>query len=123
MTKVSRVTAWLSAWKWVLLLVLLLAMSVWLNVRQYGDKREAAAQARAQAYAEALATTAGIAKDAKKDSGQLLERLDAIAQRGERTRVVYQKAAAAQPLAANCAPGQARVDAINAGLGPQPENP
>lgn len=119
----DRWAAWWAAWKWVLLLAVLLATSMWLNVHQYGSRREAAAEGRAKAYAQALTETAGIAKQATKDSDQLLDRLEQIAERGERTRVVYRDAAAAQPLAENCAPGQARVDAINGGLGPQSEKP
>jgi len=117
----ERWAAWWAAWKRVLLLAVFLGLSVWLNVHQYGSKREAAADARAKAYAQALTATGEVAKQATKDSDQLLDRLEQIAQRGERTRVVYRDAAAAQPLAENCAPGQARVDAINEGLGPQSE--
>ncbi|OBU67439.1 hypothetical protein A9K58_09675 [Stenotrophomonas maltophilia] len=62
--------------------------------------------------------TAGIARQAQCDSDLLLQRLEAIAARGERTRTVYRAAAAAQPLPADCAPGQARGDAINQALGP-----
>ncbi|HGM6931315.1 TPA: hypothetical protein ACKQDF_000780 [Stenotrophomonas maltophilia] len=96
----------------------LLAMSLWLNVRQYGDRREAAAAARAATLEDTLEVTAGIARQARTDSAELLQRLEAIAARGERTRTIYRAAAAAQPLPANCAPGQARVDAINQALGP-----
>lgn len=123
MALADRWAAWWAAWKWVLLLAALLAMSVWLNVHQYGSRREAAAEGRSRAYAQALTETAGIANQASKDSDQLLDRLEQIAERGERTRVVYRDAAAAQPLAENCAPGKARIDAINAGLGPQSEKP
>lgn len=40
-------SAWWAAWKWVAILAGLLLLSLWLNVRQYGDRREAAAAARA----------------------------------------------------------------------------
>ena len=114
----SALSAWWAAWKWVAILALLLAGSVWLNVVQYGDCREAAAAARAATLADTLKVTAGIAEQARTDSSALLQRLEAIAERGERTRTVYRATAAAQPLPANCAPGQARVDAINQALGP-----
>ncbi|HDX0792359.1 TPA: hypothetical protein RNS66_000981 [Stenotrophomonas maltophilia] len=114
----SAVSAWWAAWKWVAILASLLVLSVWLNVRQYGDRREAAAAARAAALAGTLNVTAGIARQAQTDSAELLQRLETIATRGERTRTIYRAAAAAQPLPANCAPGQARVDAINQALGP-----
>ena len=114
----SAISAWWAAWKWVAILAGLLAMSLWLNVRQYGDRREAAAAARAAPLEDTLEVTAGIARQAQTDSAQLLQRLEGIAARGERTRTIYRAAAAAQPLPANCAPGQARVDAINQALGP-----
>ncbi|HGM6050879.1 TPA: hypothetical protein ACKP5I_000962 [Stenotrophomonas maltophilia] len=114
----SAISAWWAAWKWVAILAGLLALSLWLNVRQYGDRREAAAAARAATLAGTLKVTAGIARQAQTDSAELLQRLETIATRGERTRTIYRAAAAAQPLPANCAPGQARVDAINQALGP-----
>jgi len=114
----SAVSAWWAAWKWVAILAGLLSVSLWLNVRQYGDRREAAAAARAATLEDTLEVTAGIARQAQSDSGQLLQRLEAIAARGERIKTIYRAAAAAQPLPANCAPGQARVDSINQALGP-----
>jgi len=114
----SAISAWWAAWKWVAILAGLLSLSLWLNVRQYGDRREAAAAARAATLEDTVEVTAGIARQAQSDSAQLLQRLEAIAARGERTRTIYRAAAAAQPLPANCAPGQARVDAINQALGP-----
>lgn len=114
----SALGAWWAAWKWVAILAGLLVLSLWLNVKQYGDRREAAATARAITLQNTLEVTAGIARQAQTDSAQLLQRLEAIAERGERTRTIYRAAAAAQPLPANCAPGQARVDAINQALGP-----
>jgi len=117
-TVAARLSAWWAAWKWVAVLVVLLLASAWLNVVQYGNRRAAAAQARAETLADTLKITAAIADDAKADSAQLLKRLEGIADRGERVRTVYRAAAAAQPLPANCAPGQARVDAINQALGP-----
>ncbi|OWQ68458.1 hypothetical protein [Stenotrophomonas maltophilia] len=114
----SAISAWWAAWKWVAILAGLLAMSLWLNVRQYGDRREAAAAARAATLEDTLDVTAEIARQARADSAELLQRLEVIAARGERTRTIYRAAAAAQPLPANCAPGQARVDAINQALGP-----
>lgn len=114
----QRIADWWAAWKWIAALCLLLLASCWLNVWQYGSHREARASARAEALAETLQITAGIARKARADSAQLLGRLDAIAVRGERVKVVYRDAALAAPLADGCAPGQGRVDAINEILGP-----
>ncbi len=71
----SAVSAWWAAWKWVAILAGLLSVSLWLNVRQYGDRREAAAAARAATLEDTLEVTAGIARQAQSDSGQLLQRL------------------------------------------------
>ena len=80
----SAISAWWAAWKWVAILAGLLSVSLWLNVRQYGDRREAAAAARAAALEDTLEVTAGIARQAQTDSAELLQRLEAIAARGER---------------------------------------
>lgn len=62
-------------------------------------------------------TSAELAADSAQDHADLLDQLNAIAARGQATRIVYKKAAAAAPLDAICAPGQARQDAVNAALG------
>lgn len=51
------------------------------------------------------------------DHATLLGTLEAIAERGQKTRTVWRQAEAA-PLADGCGPGQARIDAVNAHLGP-----
>lgn len=108
----DRWAAWWAAWKWVLLLAVFLVMSVWLNVHQYGSRREAAADARAKAYAQALTATGEIAKQATKDSDQLLDRLEQIALRGERTRV----ALAALATAARTKPTPSLPSAVASAL-------
>jgi len=52
----------------VAILAGLLAMSLWLNVRQYGDRREAAAAARAATLEDTLEVAAGIARQAQSDT-------------------------------------------------------
>lgn len=79
----SAISAWWAAWKWVAILAGLLSLSLWVNVRQYGDRREAVAAARAAALEDTLKVTAGIARQAQTDSAELLQRLEAIAARGE----------------------------------------
>lgn len=101
------------------LLVLLLAGSVTLNVRQWADhrayvkgERDRLTAAAAKASAQ---TSARIATVARQDNAALIGELREIADRAQRTRTVYRQAAARSPLPANCAPGQARIDAVNAG--------
>lgn len=43
----SRLRAWWSAWKWVALLTLALALSLWGNLHQYGTQRAAKETCRA----------------------------------------------------------------------------
>jgi hypothetical protein len=119
----DRAAGWWSAWKWVLLLVCLLALSAWLNVKQYGWRAEAKAEARAETLNDVLATISGIARDAQGDNAGLLKELGQIVDRGRKTRIVYGKAAAEQPLGAGCAPGQGRIDAVNQTLGPSKDPP
>lgn len=115
--------AWWAAWKWVAILALLLGASAWLNVKQYAWRASAKAEARAETLDDTLKTVAGIARDAQADNAGLLDELGLIVDRGRKTRFVYGKAAAEQPLGSGCAPGQARIDAVNQSLGPKKEQP
>lgn len=117
----ASLSAWWASWKWVAILAALLLASAWLNVVQYGNKVAAKAEGKAQGYAEALDRSNGIARAAQDDNTQLLADLEQIAERGRKTKVVYSKAAAAAPLASQCAPGQGRIDAVNQALGPIPK--
>lgn len=98
--------------------VLLLA-SAGLNVKQALDHREykrgEAARLKQAATDAALKATATIAAQRARDSRALLDDLQAIVERGRETRTVYRTVAARAPLPAQCAPGRARIDAVNAG--------
>lgn len=111
---------WLT-WRTVVLLSLLCLVLATLNVWQLYRALTAPLRSENKALAAALDRVNGLAAARNRDDAQLLDRLDAIATRGERVRTVYRTAAAAEPLAAQCAPGQARIDAVNAGLGPEEE--
>lgn len=117
----ASLSAWWAAWKWVAILAVLLLLSAWLNVVQYGHKVAAKAEGKAQGYQEALDRSNGIAAAAQRDNTQLLTDLESIAERGRKTRVVYRTAAEAAPLPSQCAPGQGRIDAVNQALGPSPQ--
>lgn len=118
----TKLSAWFAAWKWVLILVLLVIASGWLNVLQWGWRQAAKAEARAETLADTLQTTADIAKQAQSDNTELMASLSEIADRGQRIRFVYRDAAKSKPLAPECAPGQQRIDVINQALGPQQKN-
>lgn len=103
---------------WTLVLLPLLLASVVLNVWQWKRAVTAPLRAQNQALGTALTTARGLASDASRDNARLVSDLDALVERGRRTRVVFRHAAASAPLPAQCAPGAERIQAINQGLGP-----
>lgn len=103
---------------WLLLALPLLLASAVLNVWQWKRAVTAPLRARNEALGTALTTARGLASDASRDNARLMSELDALVERGRRTRVVYRRAAAGAPLPAQCAPGAERIQAINQGLGP-----
>ncbi|KFN42336.1 hypothetical protein [Arenimonas oryziterrae] len=113
-------------------LALALLLSIAGNTWQLWHSGVAAGRAEGEATITQLRdTNAGLAKTAavnsaiavvaKEQNLALVNDLAAIAERARGERIVYRTAAAAAPLAPNCAPGQARMDAVNAMLGPQAE--
>lgn len=118
--------------KIVAVLFLALAISIGGNVwqlwhagvsagRAEGENQREVLQSRVTELGRAAAVNGAIAKVARADSTALLNDLAVIAERGRTERVVYRRAAAAAPLPVNCQPGQGRMDAVNAALGPNPE--
>jgi len=111
----SRIAAWWSAWKYVAILGLLLAVSVAVNVRQWSEHRAEqkvrAAELQAAAYKAGLQVTASIAKQKQKDDPALIEAVGRIEARVN--KLANQKRPPVLPP--QCAPGKARMDAVNAG--------
>lgn len=111
----SRLAAWWSAWKYVAILGLLLVLSVGLNLRQWADHRAykatQAAELQAAAYKAGLEVAATLAKQKQKDDPKLQQSMDRIEARVNNLSGQRRPA----PLPAQCAPGQARMDAVNAG--------
>lgn len=89
--------------------------------RNEGEAERADLSGQLAQTSQALAVSKALETQGHEDHSQLLVQLDAIAERGQQFRTVYRAAAAAKPLAANCAPGAERVQANNALLGPQQE--
>lgn len=109
----------------VLALAIALALSLGANVLLVRARWIAEGEARNQAeldranaaiaqYSEQAAVTEAISKRAAQDNTLLLEHLSEIAKRAQQTKVIYRTAAAEAPLPVNCAPGKARVEAVNA---------
>ena len=108
-------TSWWLAWRYVAILALLLILSIGLNLRQWADQRAEqkvrAVELQAAAYKAGLQVTASIAKRKQKDDPKLIEAVGRIEARVSK----LQGAQRPPPLAANCAPGKVRMDAVNAG--------
>lgn len=111
----SRLSAWWSAWKYVAILGLLLIVSVGLNLRQWSDHRTykatQAAELKAAAAQAGLKVAAVIATQKAKDDPKLIEGMQRIESRVN--KLANQKRPPVLP--AQCAPGKARMDAVNAG--------
>lgn len=108
--------AWWSAWKWVAILIVVCLLLILLNVWQW--KRAITADLRAdnKSLTEAMDQVREIATNRTRDDSILITELGELVERGRETRILYRQAAIATPLPVQCAPGQARVDAVNAGL-------
>lgn len=106
---------WWLAWRYVAILGLLLTASVALNLRQWADhrayKKAQAAELQAAAYKAGLQVTAAIATAKQKDDPKLIEAVGRIESRV--SRLTNQKRPPVLPP--QCAPGKARMDAVNAG--------
>lgn len=103
----------------MLILLALLAGSGWLNLHLYVRLKTQPLREANRALDEALDKVNGIAERKIKDDQDTAKRFDRIATQSETALRRYAKAAGDNPLPPICAPGQARIDAINAGLGPQ----
>lgn len=112
---IARLTAWLGAWKYVLILSSLLALSLWGNLHQYVASKTAPLREENKALSDTLDKVRGIADDKTGDDAKLLNIVQGIADQRVRRETIYRQAAPT-PMDANCAPGQARLDAVNAGV-------
>ncbi|MGO1073591.1 hypothetical protein [Lysobacter sp. CA199] len=106
------------AGRWTLVLALALLASLSLNLWQWERARTAPLRIENRTLGAALTTVQALATDATRDNKALLIELDALVERGRATRTVYRHAASQAPLPTQCAPGAARIQAVNQGLGP-----
>lgn len=109
------VMAWWSAWKYVAILLALLLLSVGKNVYQWADHRayvKGESDRLALAASQAgLKVAAMLAKAKPKDDADLMQAVQGIAAKVNR----LQSQPRAPALPRQCAPGQVRIDAVNAG--------
>lgn len=115
--------AWITAGVLGLTLMLSLSANAWL-LQMLGAAKEKAAgeiatavqRGRAEALSERADQLGRLVSLAELDQQALTNELRAIAERGREVRTVYRNTINALPVAA-CAPGQERMDAVNAMVG------
>lgn len=117
----ASAAGWWSAWKYVVVLALLLGGSVWLNVHQYVtdkvDLATAPLKDRVAGLELAQQQAAGLIADGQARERGLIDALGSATDAARQAGRVYRSAAKAQPLPIQCAPGQPRMDATNRALG------
>lgn len=117
----ARLSGWWSAWKYVAILGLLLAGSLVLNLHLYVSKRVELATAplkdQVAALEEAQDTAAQLLEDGQKRERALFDAIDTATAGARQAGRDYRAAAQAHPIDPQCAPGQARQDAVNRALG------
>jgi hypothetical protein len=113
----ARASAFWLAWKWVLLLLVLLGLSVWLNVHQWKQAITAPLRAEVAAKDQALDTATDLLQDGRKSEQRLLAAMDKASGQLEGASATYRQAAKNRPLDPVCAPGRGRVDSVNRMLG------
>ncbi|MGH8073664.1 MAG: hypothetical protein ACREO4_06275 [Lysobacter sp.] len=119
---IAKLSAWWAAWQWVVILLLVCLALAALNVWQWKRAITAPLRDENRELVRAIEQAAELAEGRNRDDAELITDLQAIAERGRTTRVIYREAAKAAPLPQQCAPGQARMDAVNQGLrGRNPE--
>lgn len=114
----ARAAAWWSAWKWIAILAGVLGLSVWGNLMQWRNAATAPLRDENRQLERAI-------EDAEKilgDNAASAERLRGAAEKAATQLAAagtdYRRAAQARPLTSpQCAPGQARQDAVNRALG------
>ena len=116
MTVRGRFAAWWSAWQFVVYLAIALGLSLYGNYWQFTRSLTADLRAENADLTKTIETVRDLAEAAQTDQDKLLADLAAIVERGRQQRIVYRQAAEASPLADICAPGAARMEAVNAGI-------
>lgn len=114
----KRLEAFWLAWKYVLILLVLLGFSLWTNVQQWKAALTAPLRAENAELEAAAATSAKLLKDGQEREFHLITAASAVATLLDGAKDDYTAAAALKPLTpGNCAPGSGRVNAVNRALG------
>lgn len=121
MSITSRLSAWWSAWQFVVYLALALAASLYGNYIQFRHAIEAPLKRAVASKDKALDDSAALLANTQARADMLDKSAARAAANLDASSNDYRAAARTRPLAPNCAPGQARVDAVNRALGAQQE--
>jgi hypothetical protein len=114
----TRLAAWWSAWKWVVLLAVALALSLWGNLRQWRAAATAPLRGEILARDEALEASRQLLQDSQARAAALEDAAGAAATQLRTAGRDYRAAVAARPITdPQCAPGAGRIDAVNRALG------
>lgn len=107
---------WASA-QYLIILALLLAVSLAINFWQLKRAWTAPLRAENKALSDAQRTAEQLITDGQARERGLLDAADQVAGTMQQAGKDYRRAIAQRPLAAQCAPGQERMDAVNKALG------
>lgn len=117
----ARFAGWWSAWKYVVILLVLLAGSAWLNLHLYVRLQTQPLRAEVASKDQALQVSATLLGGALQSAQVLGDAARRTTANLTESSGQYRDAARLHPLAPICAPGQGRQDAVNRTLGaPQP---
>lgn len=117
MALTDRLAAWWSSWQLVIYLALALAASLAGNVWQWKRAITAPLRAEVRGLEQAQATAAQLIADGQARERKLLDAADVVAGTMAQAGRDYREAKRTAPLPPQCAPGQARMDAVNRALG------
>lgn len=114
----GRLSGWWSAWKYVVVLALLLLASIAVNVWQWKRAITAPLRAEVAGLEEAAKTSLELTSAANERERKLLAAADIATGQLSQAGTDYRRAVRNRPLEApQCAPGQERMDAVNKALG------
>ncbi|WP_454262140.1 hypothetical protein [Pseudoxanthomonas mexicana] len=113
----ARLSAFWLAWKWVVLLLVLLGLSVWLNVHQWKQAITAPLRAEVKAKDQALTTSQGLLTDMQESAARIEKASSTVASNLSQASRDFRRAATERPLAVGCAPGPGRINSVNRALG------
>lgn len=113
----ARLEAFWLAWKYVVILLALLGLSLWGNLHQYVASKTAPLRAEVTSKQAALDTSADLLAGSLQSAAALGDAARRATANLTESSDAYRSAARLHPLPANCAPGQGRQDAVNRAMG------